>query len=129
MAKGIGFTGVPYPSEGVDSFAAAPAMTTAVSEPVASSSTYTGIRESMPHRYAEDYHRRATGVDITGMHGCAAPPDWLYHASTWLHLSEWPTGPWVMRRKEQGIRKILKQVHDAVGDTRSSLRSHCSPSG
>ena len=73
MAEGLGFTGVPYPTYGVDSFAAAPPMATAISEPVASNSTYTGIRESMPHRYAEDYHRPATGVDMTGMHGYAAP--------------------------------------------------------
>ena len=69
MAEGLGFTGVPYPTYGVDSFADAPPMATAVSEPVASSSTYTGIRESMPRRYAEGYH---TGVDMTGMPSSAA---------------------------------------------------------
>ena len=62
MAEGLGFTGVPYPTYDVDSFAATPPMATAVSESVASSSTYTVIRESMPRRYADDYHRPATGV-------------------------------------------------------------------
>ena len=73
MAEGLGLTGVPYPTYGVDSFAAAPPRSTAVSEPVVSSSSYTGIREFMPHRYAEDHHRPATGVDMTGMHGYAPP--------------------------------------------------------
>ena len=73
MAEGVGFTAVPYPTNGVDSFAAAPPMATAVSEPVASSSTYTGIRESMPRRYADDYHRPATGVYMTRMAGYAPP--------------------------------------------------------
>ena len=95
MAEGLGFTGVPYPTYGVHSFAAAPPMATAVSEPVASSSTYTGIRESMPRRYAHDYLRPATGVYMTGILGYAAPETGytMHHASTWLHLSEWPTGP------------------------------------
>ena len=64
---------MPYPTYGVDSFAAAPPMAPAFSEPVASSSTYTGIPESMLHHYAEDYHRPATGVNMTGMPGNAAP--------------------------------------------------------
>ena len=49
LAEGLSFTGVPYPTYGVDSFAAAPSMATAVSEPVASS--------SMRRRYDYDYHR------------------------------------------------------------------------
>ena len=73
IADGLGFTGVPYPTYGVDSFAAAPPMATALSEPVAYSSTYTGVRESMPRRYAADYHRLPTGVDMSGMLGYAAP--------------------------------------------------------
>ena len=73
MAEGPGFIGWPYPTIGVDSFAATPLMATTVSDPVASSFTYTGIRESTPFRYAEGYHRPATGVDMTDMHPYAAP--------------------------------------------------------
>ena len=73
IAEGLGFTGVPYSTYGVDSFAAAPPMATAVRQPVASSSIWTVIRESMPHRWAEDYHRPATGVDMNNMPVYAAP--------------------------------------------------------
>ena len=73
MAEGLGFTGMPYPTHGVDPVATAPPMATAVSEPAASSSTYTGIHESMPGRYAEDYHRPPTGVGPTFLPGSAAP--------------------------------------------------------
>ena len=73
MGVGLGFTGVPYPTYGVDSFATAPPMGTAVSEPVAFSSNYTAIAESMLGRYADDYHRPATGVYMTCIPGCAAP--------------------------------------------------------
>ena len=55
MAEGLGFTGLPYPTYGVTPAATAPPMATAVSEPVASSSTYTGIHEPAPLRYAEGY--------------------------------------------------------------------------
>ena len=72
MAEGLGFTVVSYPTDGVDAFGAAPPMATAVSEPVASISTYTGIRESMPRCYADDYHRRATGVTMTVIPGYVA---------------------------------------------------------
>ena len=60
------------PSDGVP-FDDAPPMATAVSEPVASSSTYTSIRESMPRCYNDDYHRPATGLYMTGIPGFAAP--------------------------------------------------------
>ena len=62
MAKGLGFTGLPYSTYGVTPAATVPPMATAVSEPVASSSTYTGIPESMPRRYDDDYSRPAAGV-------------------------------------------------------------------
>ena len=123
MAESLGFTGVPYPTYGVDSFAAAPPMATAVSEPVASSSTYVSIRESMPRRYADDYHRTATGVYMTGIPGYAAPetgytmPTPGFTSLSGLH------GP------QSCGGRILKQVPDAVADTRSSSRSHCRPSG
>ena len=73
MAEGLGFTGIPYPTYGVTPAAFAPPMATAVSEPVASSSTYTGICESMPRGYDDDYHKPATGVYMTGIPGYAAP--------------------------------------------------------
>ena len=72
MAAGLGFTCLPYPTYGVIPAATAPPMVTAVSEPVASSSTYTGIRESVPRRYGDDYHGPATGVYMTGIPGHSA---------------------------------------------------------
>ena len=68
-----GFTGVPYPTSGMDLIATAPPMAPAVSEPVVFSSTYTGIHEPMPRRYAEDYHRPPTGVGPTFISGYGAP--------------------------------------------------------
>ena len=47
-------------------------MATAVSEPVASSSTYTGAPEPMPRCYEDVYHRPAAGVYMTGIPGYAA---------------------------------------------------------
>ena len=49
-----------------------PPMATAASKPVASSSTYTGAPEPMPHRYEDVYHRPAAGVHMTGIPGYAA---------------------------------------------------------
>ena len=72
MAEGLGFTGMPYPTSGVTPAATAPPMATAVSEQVASSSTYTGILESMPRPYDDDYHKPAAGVHMTGIPGYAA---------------------------------------------------------
>ena len=56
MAEGLGFTGMPYPTSGVDPVATAPPMAMAVKQPVASSSTYTGIHEPMPCRYGALSH-------------------------------------------------------------------------
>ena len=67
------FTGMPYPTYGVNPAATAPPMATAVSEPVALSSTYTGVRESLLRRFDDDYCRPATGVYMTGIPGYAAP--------------------------------------------------------
>ena len=53
MAEGLGFTGMPYPTYGVTPAANVLPMATAVSEPVASSSTYTGVPEPMPCRYED----------------------------------------------------------------------------
>ena len=73
MAEGLGFTDMPYLTYGVTPAATAPPMATAVSESVASSSAYTGIRESIPCRYDDDYHRPAAAVYMTGILGYAAP--------------------------------------------------------
>ena len=62
MAEGLGFTGMPYPTYGVTPAATVPPLATAVSEPVASSSTHTGAPEPMPRRYEDGYHRPAAGV-------------------------------------------------------------------
>ena len=48
MAEGLGFAGMPCPTYGVTPAATVPPMATAVSEPVASSSTYTGAPEPIP---------------------------------------------------------------------------------
>ena len=65
MAEGLGFTGSPYSTYGVDPVATAPPMALEVSEPVASSSTHAGIHQPIPRRYAKDYHRPPTGVGPT----------------------------------------------------------------
>ena len=72
MAEGLGFTGLPYPTYGVTPAATALPTETAVSKPVAFSSIYSGIRESMPRRYNAEDHRPATGVYMTGIPGYAA---------------------------------------------------------
>ena len=73
MAEGLGFTGMPYPTYGVTPAATMPAMAPAVSEPVASSSAYTGAPEPMPRRYVDVYYRPAAGVYMTEIPGYAAP--------------------------------------------------------
>ena len=72
MAEGLGFTGMLYPTYGVTPAATVPPMATAVSEPVASSSTYTGVPEPMPRPYEDGYHRPAASVYMTGIPGYAA---------------------------------------------------------
>ena len=62
---------MPYPIYGVTPAATAPPMTTAVCEPVASSSTYTGIHEPAALRYAEGYYRPPAGVAPTYIPGHA----------------------------------------------------------
>ena len=73
MAEGLGFTGMPYPTYGVTPVATAQPMTTAVSESVAFSSTYTAIHEPAPLRSAEGYHRPPAGVGPIYIPGYAAP--------------------------------------------------------
>ena len=73
MAEGLGFNGMPYSTYGVTPAATVPPMAIAVSELVASSSTYTGVPKPMPRRYEDGYHKPAAGVYMTGIHGYAAP--------------------------------------------------------
>ena len=73
MVEVLGFTGMPYPAYGVTAAATVPPMATAVSEPVAFSSTYTGVPEPMRRRYDDDYHRLTAAVYMTGIPGYAAP--------------------------------------------------------
>ena len=91
MAEGLGFTGMPYPTYGVTPAATVQPMATAVSEPVASSSTYTGAPEPMPRRYEDGYHRPAAGVYMTGIPGYAAPqPGYTMPAPGFTSLSSLP---------------------------------------
>ena len=88
MAEGLGFTGMPYPTYGVTPTATVPPMATAVSEQVASSSTYTGVPEPMPRRYEDGYHRPAAAVHMTGTPGYAAPePGYTMQAPGFISLS------------------------------------------
>ena len=73
IIEAVGFTGMPYPTYGVTPAATVPPMATAVSEPVASSPTYTGVPEPMPCRYQDGYHQPAAAVYMTGTPGYAAP--------------------------------------------------------
>ena len=69
MAEGLGLTGMPYPTYGVTPVTTVPPMATAVSEPLASSSTYTGVHEPMKRRYGDGYHRPTAAVYMTGIPG------------------------------------------------------------
>ena len=88
MAEGLGFTGMPHPTYGVTPAATVLPMATAVSERVASSSTYTGVLEPMPRRYEDGYHRPVAGVYMTEIPGYAAPePGYTMPAPGFTSLS------------------------------------------
>ena len=88
MPEGLGLTGMPYLTYGVTRAATVPPMATAVSKPVASSSTYTGVPEPMPHRYEDGYHRPLAGVYMTRIPGYAAPePEYTMPAPGFTSLS------------------------------------------
>ena len=88
MDGGLGFSGMPYPTHGVTPAATVAPMATRVSEPVASSSTYTGVPEPMPRRYEDDYPRPAAAVYMTGIPGYAAPePGYTMPAPGFTSLS------------------------------------------
>ena len=79
---------MPYPTFGVTQAATVSPMATAVSEPVASSSTYTGVPEPMPSRYEHGYHRPAAAEYMTGTPGYAAPePGYTMPAPGFTSLS------------------------------------------
>ena len=110
MAEGLGFAGMPYPTYGVDPDASAPPMATAVSEPVASNSTYPDIHEPVPRRYAEDYHRPPTGVGPTFIPGYALPePGYAMPAPGFTSLS--------------GLRGLESGGGRSTGSGRSSSKS------
>ena len=88
MGEGLGFTGMPYPTYGVTPVATVPPMATAVSEPVASSSTYTAVPEPMPRCYQDGYHRPKAGVYMSEIPGYAAPePGYTMPAPDFTSLS------------------------------------------
>ena len=88
MTEGLGFTGMPYHTYGVIPATTVPPMATAVSEPVASSSTYTSAPEPMPRRYEDGYHRPAAGVYTSGVPGYAEPePGYTMPAPGFTSLS------------------------------------------
>ena len=73
MADGLGFTGMPYVTYRVTPAATAPPKATAVSKPVASSSTYSGVHEPAPIPYTEGYNKPPAPVVPTYIPGYAAP--------------------------------------------------------
>ena len=88
MAEALGFTGMPYPTYGLTQARTVQPMATAVSEQVASSSAYTGVPESMPRRYDDDYHTPGAAVYMTGIPGYAAPePGYTMPAPGFTSLS------------------------------------------
>ena len=141
MAEGLGFTGMHYSTYGAAPAATAPAMATAVSEPVASSFTYTGIPESMPHRYDDDYHRPAAAVYMIGIPGHAAPkPDYTMPAPGFTSLFSL-CGPESCGGRSRGsgrssnksltrleIREALRgATADLVGDSTQEDRAKLAP--
>ena len=79
---------MPYSTYDVTPAATVPPMATAISEPVASGSTYTGVPHPMPCRYEDGYHRPAAAVYMTGIPGYAAPePGYTMPAPGFTSLS------------------------------------------
>ena len=79
---------MPYATYGVIPAATVPPMATAVIEPVASSSTPTGVPEPIPRRYEDGYQRPAAAVYMTGIPGYAAPgPGYTMPAPCFTSLS------------------------------------------
>ena len=141
MAEGLGFNGMPYPTYGVTPTATAPPMATAVIEPVASTSTYTGIHERAPFRYAEGYHRPPAGVGGTYIPGYTAPePCYAMPAPGFASLCGLP-GPQSCGGQSTGSRrscnrsltrwKIKEALRSATGelvaDMTQKIRNNLKP--
>ena len=140
MAEGLGFAGMPYPTYGVSSAVTVPPMATAVSEPVASSCTYTGVPEPMPRRYEDGYHRPAAGVYMTGITGHAAPePGYTMPAPGFTSLSglRGPQSPGGRSRgsgissnrslMRSEIREALRGATEIVGDLTQQIEAKLEP--
>ena len=139
--EGLGFTGIPYPTYGVTRAATTPPMATAVAEPVASSSAYSGICESLPRCYDDDYHRPRTGVYMTGIPGFAVPETgYTMQAPGFTSLSEL-SAPESCGGRSRGsgrssdksptrlkIRKALQgATANLVGDLTQEIRAKLQP--
>ena len=141
MAEGLGFTEMPYPTYGVTLAATVPPMATAVSEPVASSSTHTGAPEPMPRRYENGFHRPAAGAYMTGIPGYAAPePGYTMPAPGFTSLSglrgleslggrtrgSGRSSNWSLTRAE--IKEALGgATSELVGDLTQEIRANLEP--
>ena len=73
VAEGTGFTGMPYPTHGVEPLATELPMAPPVSEPVASCSSYVGIHEPAPCPEPGTYPRAPFGVCPLPMPGYTMP--------------------------------------------------------
>ena len=141
MAEGLGFTGMPYPTYGVTPAATVPPMATAVSEPVASSSTYTGVLEPMPRRYEDGYHRPAAGMYMTGIPGYAAPQPCYTMPAPGFTSRSGLRGPESLGERSRGsgrssnksltrseIREALRgATSEIVGDLTQEIRAKLEP--
>ena len=132
---------MPYPTYGVTPAATVPPMATAVSEPVASSSTYTGDPGPMPRRYADDYHRPAAAVYMTRTPGYAGPePGYTMPAPGFTSLGSL-RGPESCHGRSRGSarspNKSLKRLDirqplrgaasELVGDLTQEIRAKLEP--
>ena len=141
MAEGLGFTGMPYPTYGVTPPATVPPMATAVSEPVASSSTYSGAPEPMPRRCEDGYRRPAAGAYMTGIPCYAAPkPGYTMSAPGFTSLSGL-RGPEFLGGRSRGsgrssnrsltrseIKEALRgATSELVGDLTQEIRAKLEP--
>ena len=73
VADGTGFTGMPYPTHGVEVLATEPPMAPPVSRTVASGSSYVRIHEPAPCPEPRAFHRAPLGVCPLPMPGCIMP--------------------------------------------------------
>ena len=121
MSEGPGFTAMSHPTYPVTPAATAPPMATAVSERVASSSTYTSIRESMPRCYDDDYHRPATCVYMTDIPGYATPETAYTMLAPGFTSLGGPRGPESCGGRSRGSRRSSNKSL-MQSDIREALR-------